>query len=90
MSGCTENASSPVGIWGATGQDRGLLTLESDGGFEARGPSFTLLQERDADSDFNGDGTWRLSADGHEAILSFDRASQGDFAVGTEVSVPVD
>jgi len=90
VSGCAEKVSSPVGVWEAVGEDHGMLTLDSDGGFVASDLSFNLLQERDADSDFDGNGTWRLSADGNEAILSFDRASQGDFTVGTVVSVPVD
>lgn len=90
LSGCGEKISSPVGVWESTGDDHGVLILESTGEFEVRELSFNLLQDRDADNDFFGVGTWRLSAEENEVILSFDRASQGDFTVDTDVAVYVD
>ncbi|MFJ4175449.1 hypothetical protein [Microbacterium sp. NPDC089696] len=90
LSGCAERVSPPVGVWEASGEDHGTLTLDPDGGFEAADLSSNLLERSEAEYDFNGEGTWRLSADGHAAILSFERASEGVFTVGTDVSVPVD
>lgn len=90
LSGCAEDLSTPVGVWEAVGEDTGHLSIDSNGEFEAAGLSFNLLQRRDADDDFYGVGTWRLSADETEIILTFDRASQGDFTVHPISTVDVD
>ncbi|MGO2521107.1 MAG: hypothetical protein ACTH8F_13370 [Microbacterium sp.] len=83
LAGCAPSVqlTSPVGVWEASGEDNGTLTINTDGTFTINDASFNLVQKRDADDNFNGSGTWRTFPDDPELILYFDEASQGDFNV---------
>lgn len=84
LAGCAPgaNLASPVGVWEATGDDNGTLTINADGTFTINDASFNLIQYRGADDNFNSSGTWRLIREESEVSLRFYEASQGDFNVG--------
>lgn len=82
ISGCAPTSlDSPVGVWQATGDDHGTLTIEEDGTFTVVSASYNPLQHRDADDNFNATGRWEIFNTSPHFVLRFDLATQGDFDV---------
>ncbi len=78
LAGCAPQVASPIGQWRAVGEDTGTLTVNEDGSFALSGASFNPIDDRDADGDFSGYGTWDAYPDRPEIVLRFSGASQGD------------
>ncbi|MEV8249543.1 hypothetical protein AB0O87_01300 [Microbacterium sp. NPDC076768] len=83
LTSCTPPAplTTPVGVWEATEDDNGTLTINADGTFTITNASFNPIQYRDTDNNFNGTGTWHTFPNDPELILRFSEAANGDFAV---------
>ncbi|MEV8249542.1 hypothetical protein AB0O87_01295 [Microbacterium sp. NPDC076768] len=73
--------TTPVGVWEATEDDNGTLTIDTDGTFTITNASFDPIMYTDTDNNFNGKGTWHTFPNDPELILRFSEAANGDFAV---------
>lgn len=82
LGGCASpQINTPVGEWTAVDDDHGTLSIHQDGTFTMADASFNPLDRRDADDDFDGEGTWRLARGDSELSLDFTNASQGEWEV---------